>query len=161
MKYTDDSSLPELTEERFRENLQKARTYTVVILKAGPRFKMPGPDGDPEITAIIMKHGKRNMALRAAGIMPIVCPIGDGSGVTGVCVFGIRDARWGEAIKAVVETRSGARHAPEHVKDFVGARIARFKRPNAVVFTDRLPRAADGSVDREAVKATWGDAAGG
>ncbi len=87
MKYTDDSVLPEITEEEFRENLKKTRPYTVVILKAGPRFKMPGPDGDPETTAIIMQHGKRNMALRAAGIMPIVCPIGDGSGVTGVCVF--------------------------------------------------------------------------
>jgi len=34
-----------------------------------------------------MQRGKRNMALHAAGIMPIVCPIGDSSGVTGVGVF--------------------------------------------------------------------------
>ena len=87
MKYTDDSSLPEITEEKFRETLRKSRSYTVVILKAGPKFKMPGPNGDPAITAIIVQHGKRNMALRAAGIMPIVCPIGDGSGITGICVF--------------------------------------------------------------------------
>lgn len=87
MKYTDDASLPEVTEEKFRENLRKSGPYTVVILKAGPKFKMAGPDGDPEITAIITRHGKRNMALREAGIMPIACPIGDGSGVTGVCVF--------------------------------------------------------------------------
>ena len=34
--------------------------------------------------------------------------------------------------------------------DFVGAKIARFKRPHVVVFTDALPRgAADGAVDRE------------
>jgi hypothetical protein len=87
MKYIDDSSLPEITEEKFTENLQKSRPYTVVILKAGPRFVMPGLGRDPAITAIITQHGRRNMALREAGIMPIVCPIGDGSGVTGVCVF--------------------------------------------------------------------------
>jgi hypothetical protein len=87
MKYTDDASLPEITEQQFQETLQKSRPYAVVILKAGPNFKMPGPNGDPEGTAIIMQHGKRNMALRAAGIMPIVCRIADGSGVTGVCVF--------------------------------------------------------------------------
>jgi non-ribosomal peptide synthetase component E (peptide arylation enzyme) len=40
----------------------------------------------------------------------------------------------------------------------VGARIARFKRPHVVAFTDALPRTADGAVDREAVKKTWGDA---
>jgi len=39
----------------------------------------------------------------------------------------------------------------------VGTRIARFKRPNAVAFTDALPRTAEGAVDREAVKAHWGD----
>jgi hypothetical protein len=87
MGYTDDSGLPEITERQFQENLGKSRPYSVVILKTGPRFKMPGPEGDPEITAIIKEHGKRNMALRDAGIMPIVCPIGDGSGVTGVAVF--------------------------------------------------------------------------
>ena len=79
-------------------------------------------------------------------------------GVRGVCVYGIPDARWGEAIKAVVEV-PGSRYSAEQVILFVGSRIARFKRPHVVVFTEVLPRAAeDGAVDREAVKAQWGDA---
>src|SRR5262245_22195305 len=77
-------------------------------------------------------------------------------GVTGVCGIGVPDARWGEAIKAVVEVAPGGRYAAEQVSDFVGSRIARFKRPHVVAFTDKLPRAADGSVDREAVKTRWG-----
>jgi acyl-CoA synthetase (AMP-forming)/AMP-acid ligase II len=79
--------------------------------------------------------------------------------VTGVCVYGIPDARWGEAIKAVVEIRPTGRYTAQHVTDFVGSKIARFKRPHAVAFTDALPRAADGGVDRDAVKARWGDGA--
>jgi long-chain acyl-CoA synthetase len=79
-------------------------------------------------------------------------------GVTAVCVYGIPDARWGEAIKAVVEVTGPARHTAQQVSDFVGARIARFKRPHAVAFTDALPKSAEGAVDREAVKARWGDA---
>jgi long-chain acyl-CoA synthetase len=79
-------------------------------------------------------------------------------GVTGVCVYGIPDTRWGEAIKAVVESKTAGRHTAQAVSDFVASRIARFKRPHAVAFTDALPRAADGSVDRDAVKARWGDA---
>ena len=76
-------------------------------------------------------------------------------GVTGACVFGIPDARWGEAIKAVVEVKAGTRYTPEQVSDFVGSRIARFKRPHAVAFTDALPRTAEGAVDRDAVKTRW------
>jgi acyl-CoA synthetase (AMP-forming)/AMP-acid ligase II len=76
--------------------------------------------------------------------------------VTGVCVYGIPDAKWGEAIKAVVETKTAAR-TPQEVVDFVGSKIARFKRPHAVVFTDALPRGGDGVVDRDAVKARWGE----
>jgi acyl-CoA synthetase (AMP-forming)/AMP-acid ligase II len=80
-------------------------------------------------------------------------------GVSGVCVYGVPDAKWGEAIKAVVEMTAPGRGAAQHVIDFVGARIARFKRPSVVVFTDRLPRTPEGAVDRDAVKAEWGTAA--
>jgi long-chain acyl-CoA synthetase len=79
-------------------------------------------------------------------------------GVTGVCVYGVPDPRWGEAVKAVVEVKAGAALTAQEVGDFVGERIARFKRPQIVVFTDALPRGADGAVDRDAVKARWGDA---
>ena len=79
-------------------------------------------------------------------------------GVSGVCVYGIPDAKWGEAIKAVVEVKAAGRYTAPHVSDFVASKIARFKRPHAVVFTDALPRTADGAVDREAVKAKWGNA---
>ena len=79
-------------------------------------------------------------------------------GVTGVCVYGIPDARWGEAIKAVLEVTPAGRHTAQQVGDFVASKIARFKRPHAIVFTDALPRTADGAVDRDAVKARWGDA---
>jgi acyl-CoA synthetase (AMP-forming)/AMP-acid ligase II len=79
------------------------------------------------------------------------------AGVSGVCVYGIPDPRWGEAIKAVLEVKAAADHSAQSVGDFVGSKIARFKRPHVVVFTDALPRGADGAVDREAVKAKWGE----
>ena len=77
--------------------------------------------------------------------------------VSGACVYGVPDPRWGEAVKAVVEVAGGPRPTAQQVSDFVGERIARFKRPQVVVFTEALPRGADGSVDRDAVKARWGD----
>jgi acyl-CoA synthetase (AMP-forming)/AMP-acid ligase II len=77
-------------------------------------------------------------------------------GVTGACVYGVPDPKWGEAVKAVVEVTPAGRYTPQQVIEFVGGKIARFKRPQVVVFTDALPRAADGAVDRDAVKTRWG-----
>jgi hypothetical protein len=71
----------------LQEALQHIRQYTVVILRAGPRFDPPGPGRDPEVARIIWEHGKRNFALRTAGLMPIICPVADGSGVVGVSIF--------------------------------------------------------------------------
>jgi acyl-CoA synthetase (AMP-forming)/AMP-acid ligase II len=79
-------------------------------------------------------------------------------GVTGACVYGIPDPKWGEAIKAVVEARPADRYSAQQVGEFVVTKIARFKRPSHVVFTDALPRTAEGGVDRDAVKSRWGDA---
>jgi long-chain acyl-CoA synthetase len=77
-------------------------------------------------------------------------------GVTGVCVFGVADAQWGEAIKAAVEVTPGIDITAQQVIDHVGNRIARFKRPKWVEFTDALPKTEAGSIDRDAVKTTWG-----
>ena len=75
-------------------------------------------------------------------------------GVRAVCVFGVPDSRWGEAVAAVVEADEGA-HVPEAVSEYVGGRIARFKRPHHVAFVDQLPRDDTGDVDRDAVKGDW------
>jgi long-chain acyl-CoA synthetase len=78
------------------------------------------------------------------------------AGVRAACVFGVPDAQWGEAIRAVVEAPAGHGLTPQAIIDHVGSRIARFKRPKTVVFTEALPRAKSGEVDREAVKAAFG-----
>jgi long-chain acyl-CoA synthetase len=77
-------------------------------------------------------------------------------GVSGVCVYGVPDVRWGEAVKAVVEVAPAGRYTAQQVADHVGSTIARFKRPHVVVFADALPRTAAGTVDRAAVKTRWG-----
>jgi hypothetical protein len=87
MNYTDDSSLPVVTDEQLQELLKEIREYSVLILKAGPKFEPPDSDRTSGATKIIWEHGKRNTALRLAGLLPIVCAIADGSGITGIGVF--------------------------------------------------------------------------
>lgn len=73
-----------------------------------------------------------------------------------VSVIGIRDQKWGEAIKAVCVLKSGTSLTAEELIEFVGARIARYKKPQYVEFAPSLPKAADGSIDRVKVKALYG-----
>ena len=78
--------------------------------------------------------------------------------VRAACVFGVSDDRWGEAIRAVVEADPEAGLDQETVREHVGSRIARFKRPRDVIFTSELPRSDGAEVDRAAVRERWGDA---
>ena len=75
-----------------------------------------------------------------------------------VAVIGVPDAQWGEAVKAVCSCKSGQTATAQEIIDFVGGRIARYKRPKFVAFVDALPKTAAGAIDRAKVKETHGRA---
>ena len=72
-------------------------------------------------------------------------------------VFGVPDPKWKEGIKAVCQLAPGASLEPKALIDFVGSRIARFKKPQYVEFVSDLPLLEDGNPDREKVKALYGE----
>ena len=70
-------------------------------------------------------------------------------GVREVAVVGVPDRRWGEIVKAVVVPADPA--APpdaDELRALVGDRLARFKIPAVVEFTDELPRNPSGKILR-------------
>jgi acyl-CoA synthetase (AMP-forming)/AMP-acid ligase II len=71
-------------------------------------------------------------------------------------VFGVPDPKWKEGIKAVCQLKEGERLEPQELIDFVGARIARFKKPQYVEFVEELPLLEDGSPDRAKIKELYG-----
>lgn len=71
-------------------------------------------------------------------------------------VFGVPDPKWKEGIKAVCQLKPGAVLATGELIEFVGQRIARYKKPQYVEFVPELPLTADGSIDRNKVKALYG-----
>jgi len=71
-------------------------------------------------------------------------------------VIGVPDPKWKEGIKAVCQIKKGQSLKPQALIDFVGERIARFKKPQYVEFVDALPCLPDGSVDRAKVKSLYG-----
>jgi long-chain acyl-CoA synthetase len=74
-----------------------------------------------------------------------------------VAVFGVPDEYWGEAVHAVVATRSGADVSAAELLQFGEREIARHKLPKAVDFAAALPRNAAGKVlRRELREPFWG-----
>lgn len=71
-------------------------------------------------------------------------------------VFGVPDPKWKEGIKAVCLLKPGASLEAQALIDFVGERIARYKKPHYVEMTADFPLKADGSPDREKIKARFG-----
>jgi acyl-CoA synthetase (AMP-forming)/AMP-acid ligase II len=71
-------------------------------------------------------------------------------------VFGVPDPKWKEGIKAVCQLKEGEKLEAQELIDFVGARIARFKKPQYVEFVGELPLLENGSPDRAKVKELYG-----
>ena len=70
-----------ITDDYMREMLGGTKSYTAVILRATPKL------ADPETQAIVWEHARRNFQLRADGVLRIVCPVRDGSDVSGIGIF--------------------------------------------------------------------------
>ena len=71
-------------------------------------------------------------------------------------VIGVPDPKWKEGIKAVCQLKEGRTLEPQELIDFVGSRIARFKKPQYVEFIADFPTLEDGSPDRAKIKALCG-----
>jgi fatty-acyl-CoA synthase len=67
-------------------------------------------------------------------------------GVAECAVFGVPDQRWGETGRAVVVARPGIAVTAEDVLDHLDGRLARYKIPQSVVFTESLPKSGAGKV---------------
>jgi len=78
--------------------------------------------------------------------------------VADVAVFGIPNEKWGEEVKAVVELTHGVRPSAtvaDELLAFLGTRLAKFKLPRSIDFTDALPRDPNGrkTVQAQAARA--------
>jgi hypothetical protein len=89
--------MAEITDEFMMAMLPKAKTYTVVLLSAGPNRTMVGAD------KIVWEHGRRNFSLRADGVLSVVCPVTDASPLAGIGIFNASE----EETKAIMDADPG------------------------------------------------------
>lgn len=67
-------------------------------------------------------------------------------------VIGVPDAKWGEAVKAVVVVRPGSALTAEALIAWTAGQMAGYKRPRSVDFVDILPRNASGKLLKRALR---------
>ncbi|MDQ1106682.1 acyl-CoA synthetase [Nocardioides zeae] len=75
-----------------------------------------------------------------------------------VAVIGVPDEDMGERVKAVVQLADGHRPGPElaeELREFTRGRIAGFKVPRSVDFSDSLPRSATGKLMKHVLHARY------
>jgi fatty-acyl-CoA synthase len=81
-------------------------------------------------------------------------------GVQEACVIGVADARWGEVGRAVVVAAAGVTPDPASILMHLHHKLAKYKVPKSVVFTDALPRNPGGKILRHVVKERFGHEGG-
>jgi len=74
------------------------------------------------------------------------------------CVFGIPDAKWGEAVYAHVVLKNAQLVSQQELIELCKAHLASFKKPKGISFVDQLPKSSYGKIMRKEIRAEyWGD----
>lgn len=70
-------------------------------------------------------------------------------------VIGIPDARWGEAVCAIVVAADGAVVSAADLTEHVRSQLARYKAPRSVIVVGELPVLPTGKIDKKALRARY------
>jgi acyl-CoA synthetase (AMP-forming)/AMP-acid ligase II len=75
--------------------------------------------------------------------------------VSEVCVFGVPDEKWGEAVKAIVALKPGVTATEDEFIALCKAKLGSVKTPKSVEFWDKLPHSAVGKLLKREIRAKY------
>jgi acyl-CoA synthetase (AMP-forming)/AMP-acid ligase II len=99
----------------------------------------------------IIIRGGENISAAEIEAECYACP-----SIAEISIFGMPDERLGEVPMGVVHLKPGERMDEDGLLAFLDGRLARFKIPERIIFSDQpLPKLGTGKIDRRAVKAQY------
>jgi YCII-related domain len=110
--------MTEITDEYMLDMLGETKDYTLMVLKQGPNWSAPDRD------TIVWEHGRRNFALRADGVLAIVCPVFDDTPWCGIGIFNAPDQEVARIMDDDPGVRAGVFEYEIHpVRGFPGSEL--------------------------------------
>jgi acyl-CoA synthetase (AMP-forming)/AMP-acid ligase II len=135
-----------------------AKSRATFVDVGGVRWALPGDLARVGADGAIELLGRGSSSINSGGekVFPeeVEAALKAHPAVFDALVVGVRDARWGERVVALVQPRAGARFEPEALRDFCRARLAAYKLPRDFVVLDALERTPAGKADYRWAKAT-------
>ena len=124
----------------------------------GVRWSIPGDHARIEADGSITVLGRGSVSINTGGekVYPeeVEGALKSHPDVFDAVVVGVPDARWGERVVAVVQTREGARPDFDGIDAHVRGHVAGYKAPRDVVFVDAVVRSPSGKPDYRWAKQT-------
>lgn len=138
---------PELTQKVFR----RGEKNNEILLQTGDFFRQ---DKDGYLYFI----GRKDEMLKCKGerVSPkeIESVISEMPGVGEAAVIGVEDRIVGQAIHACVVLRQGHTLSPLEIKKYCSRNLEDFKIPSKILIMERLPKTANGKIDKHKLKSS-------
>ncbi|KAI9291084.1 acetyl-CoA synthetase-like protein [Neoconidiobolus thromboides FSU 785] len=94
------------------------------------------------IKELINRGGEKISPLEVDGVLLQHSKIAEA-----VC-FAVDDKKYGQEVNAVVKVKEGQKVTEQEIKNFCELKMAKFKVPKKIYFTDKLPKTATGKIQR-------------
>jgi len=139
----------------YYKDAEKSRATFVSI--DGVRWALPGDLAQVDASGAIQLIGRGSQSINTGGekVFPeeVESALKAHPAIFDAVVVGVRDARWGERVVAVVQPRAGARIELEALREFCRDRLASYKLPRDLVVVDTVERTPAGKADYRWAKA--------
>lgn len=137
----------------YKDEKKTAETFKTY---QGRRWSIPGDWCTVNEDGTIVLHGRGSVCINTAGekVYPeeVEEALKTHEAVADAIVVGVPDEKWGESVTGVVRLEPGASVDEATLRAHVRERLAGYKTPKRIVFTDRTLRAPNGKADYKGAK---------
>ncbi len=137
----------------YKDEKKSAETFKEY---QGRRWSIPGDWCTVNEDGTLVLHGRGSVCINTAGekVYPeeVEEALKTHPAVADAIVVGVPDEKWGEAVTGVVRLEAGRRATEEELRAHVRERLAGYKTPKRVVFTEASMRAPNGKADYKGAK---------